>query len=212
MYKNTINLTDGCFPTIVVCPVERCPVRPGLVLAAAWRHCHDTRHGMDTADTAASYPSLDTEVSRARVSRVSRVTVTHITPQPAPAPAVRLRAARSMSAQTRVTSSLCRLELPAWYRSNRSVPPRVPGSHVSRVRAGRSPPRPRPAGGGAGRRAGGGGAARSPRWAGSRPLPAPAGQRGSYITLCATTSIRNVVKLRQGSGKDRQGMVKGERP
>ena len=34
-------------------------------LAAAWRHCshcHDTRHGMDTADTA-SYPSLDTEVS-----------------------------------------------------------------------------------------------------------------------------------------------------
>ena len=73
MYKNTINLTDGCFPTIVVCPVERCPVRPGLVLAAAWRpcsHCHDTRHGMDTADTAASYPSLDTEVSPARVSRV----------------------------------------------------------------------------------------------------------------------------------------------
>ena len=136
MYKNTINLTDGCFPTIVVCPVERCPVRPGLVLAAAWRpcsHCHDTRHGMDTADTAASYPSLDSEVSPARVSRVSRVTVTHITPQPAPAPAVRLRAARSMSAQTRVTSSLCRLELPAWYRSNRSVPPRVPGSHVPRA-------------------------------------------------------------------------------
>ena len=66
MYKNTINLTDGCFPTIVVCPVERCPVRPGLVLAAAWRHCHDTRHGMDTADTAASYPSLDSEVSPAR--------------------------------------------------------------------------------------------------------------------------------------------------
>ena len=73
---------------------------------------------MDTADTAASYPSLDSEVSPARVSRV---TVTNITPQPAPAPAVRLRAARSMSAQTRVTSSLCRLELPAWYRSNRSV-------------------------------------------------------------------------------------------
>ena len=32
---------------------------------------------------------------------------------------VKLRPVRSMSAQSRVTSSLCRLEIPHWYRSNR---------------------------------------------------------------------------------------------
>ena len=78
---------------------------------------------------------------------------------------VKLRPVRSMSAQSRVTSSLCRLEIPHWYRSNRWV--RSP-DHTSQPHAsGQSPPHPRPrVGGGRGgaeSQAGGGGAGHSQR-------------------------------------------------
>lgn len=58
----------------------------------------------DLADMETSYPTLNVEPS-VECGRGE----------------VKLRPGRSMSAQSRVTSSLCRLEIPHWYRSNRSV-------------------------------------------------------------------------------------------
>ena len=84
----------------------------------------------DLADMETSYPTLNIDVSpqsltQKKLSTEINVHGLKINPtysQPSVECGrgeVKLRPVRSMSAQSRVTSSLCRLEIPHWYRSNR---------------------------------------------------------------------------------------------
>ena len=84
----------------------------------------------DLADMETSYPTLNIDVSPQSLtqhkfsSKISfdglKINPTYFQPSvECGRGEVKLRPVRSMSAQSRVTSSLCRLEIPHWYRSNR---------------------------------------------------------------------------------------------